>query len=150
MSVLGLNSKDRKSTRDKANISNPKVNRGCAPLTPNRISSDGVQISLGPPIPYIPLRVHHTGGFNAMDSRNPNLFTNFTYSLVQAMIKLGYRCLIWPVAYSPPYHYNLCQYRLMTNQAWLSNYIYHKLCDEITNPFPNFNSAAVVMRFLRS
>ena len=46
MSVLGLNSKDRKSTRDKANISNPKVNRGCAPLTANHISADCVQISL--------------------------------------------------------------------------------------------------------
>ena len=55
MSVLGLNSKDRKSTRDKANISNPKVNRGCAPLTANRTSAECVQISLGPSIPSIPL-----------------------------------------------------------------------------------------------
>ena len=60
-SVLGLNSKDRKSTRDKTNISNPKVNRGCAPLTANRTSADWVQISLGPSIPYIPLGVYHTG-----------------------------------------------------------------------------------------
>ena len=67
MSVLGLNSKDRKSTRDKANISNPKVNRGCAPLTANRISADCVQISLGPSIPYITLGVYHTGGFNTMN-----------------------------------------------------------------------------------
>ena len=66
MSVLGLNSKDRKSTWDKANISNPNVNRGCAPLTTNRISADCVQISLGPSIPYIPLGVYHTEGFNAM------------------------------------------------------------------------------------
>ena len=66
MSVLGLNSKDRKSTRDKANMSNPKVNRGCAPLTAKCISADYVQISLGPSIPYIPLGVYHTGGFNAM------------------------------------------------------------------------------------
>ena len=66
MSVLGLNSKDRKSTRDKANISNPKVNRGCAPLTANCTSADCVQISLGPSIPYIPLGVYHTGGFNTM------------------------------------------------------------------------------------
>ena len=55
MSVLGLNSKDRKSTREKANISYPKVNRGCAPLTANRISADCVQILLGHSIPYIPL-----------------------------------------------------------------------------------------------
>ena len=68
MSILGLNSKDRKSIRDKANISNPKVNRGCAPLTANRISADCVQNSLGPSIPYIPLEVYHTGGFNAMEN----------------------------------------------------------------------------------
>ena len=64
--VLGLNSKDRKSTRDKANISNPKVNRGCTPLTANRTSADCVQISLGRSIPYIPLGVYRTGRFNAM------------------------------------------------------------------------------------
>ena len=65
LSVLGLNSKDRKSTRDKANISNPKVNRGCVPLTANRISADCVQISLRPSKPYIPMGVYHTGGINA-------------------------------------------------------------------------------------
>ena len=53
-------------TGDKANINNPKVNRGCAPLTANRTSADCVQISLGPSMPYIPLGVYHTGGFNAM------------------------------------------------------------------------------------
>ena len=41
--VLGLNSKDSKSTRDKANISNSKVTRGCAPLAANRTSADCVQ-----------------------------------------------------------------------------------------------------------
>ena len=66
MLVLGLHSKDRKSTRDKANISDPKVNRGCPPITANRTSADCVQFSLGPSIQYIPLRVYHTGGFNAM------------------------------------------------------------------------------------
>ena len=59
--------RQKKSTRDKANISNPKVNRGCAPLTANRTSADSVQISLGPSIPYIPLGVYHTGRFNAMN-----------------------------------------------------------------------------------
>ena len=66
MLVLGFYSKDRKSNKDKANISNPKVNRGCPQLTANRISADCVQISLGPSIKYIPLRVYSTGGFNAM------------------------------------------------------------------------------------
>ena len=70
MSVLGLNSKDRKSTTEKANRSNPKVNRGCAALIANNISADCVQISLGPLIPYIPLGVYHTGGFNAMNNNN--------------------------------------------------------------------------------
>ena len=69
MLVLGLPSKDRMPTKDKANICNPKVNRGCPPLTANRISEDCVQISLGPPVQYIPLRVYHTGGFNAMELR---------------------------------------------------------------------------------
>ena len=50
----------------KQTLSNSKVTRGCAPLTDNRISADCVQISLVPSIPYIPLRVYHTGGFNAM------------------------------------------------------------------------------------
>ena len=77
MSVLGLNSKDRKSTRDKANMSNPKVNRGCTQLTASRISADWVQISLGPSLPYIPLGVYHTGGFNAMCRyRASNIITN--------------------------------------------------------------------------
>ena len=52
---------------DKANISNPKANRGCAPLTANRTSADCVQISLGPSIPYIPLGVYRTERFNAME-----------------------------------------------------------------------------------
>ena len=33
MLVLGLHGKDRKSTKDNANISNPKVNIGCIPRT---------------------------------------------------------------------------------------------------------------------
>ena len=67
-SVLGLNSKDKKSTRDKANISNPNVNRGCAPLTANSTPADCVQISLGRSIPYIPLGVYHTGEFKVMQT----------------------------------------------------------------------------------
>ena len=61
MLVLGLHSKDRKYTRDKASISYHKVNRGCPSLTENRTATDCVQISLGPSIQYIPLRVYHTG-----------------------------------------------------------------------------------------
>ena len=61
-----FNKKDSKSTRDKSNISNPKINRGCPTLTANRTSADCVQISLGPSIQYIPLRVYHNGWFNAM------------------------------------------------------------------------------------
>ena len=45
MLVLGIHSKDRKSTRDKANIRNPKINRGCHSLTANRTSADCVNIS---------------------------------------------------------------------------------------------------------
>ena len=66
MLVLGLHSIDGMSTKDIANIRNPKVNRGCPPLTSNRTSADCVQISLGPPIQYIPLGVYCTVGFSAM------------------------------------------------------------------------------------
>ena len=66
MLVLGLHSKDRTSTKDKANIRNPKVNRGWPPLTANCTSADCMQISLGPPIQYISLRVYRTRVFNAM------------------------------------------------------------------------------------
>ena len=44
----GAPQQDRKSTRDKANISNPKVNRGCPPLTANRISADCAKFHLDP------------------------------------------------------------------------------------------------------
>ena len=30
-----------------------------------------------------------------------------------------------------------------TNMAWITNYIHYKVWDEITHPFPNFNSKAV-------
>ena len=40
MLALGLQSKDRKSTKVKANINNPKVNKGFPPLTANHISAD--------------------------------------------------------------------------------------------------------------
>ena len=60
------NGRRRKSTWDKVNVSNSKVNRGCATLTANRTSADCVQISLGPSMTYIPRGVYHTWGFNAM------------------------------------------------------------------------------------
>ena len=68
--ALELHSKDRKSAKDKANKSSPKVYKGCPPLTSNRISADCVQISFGPSIQYIPLGVYHTGGINAMWTSN--------------------------------------------------------------------------------
>ena len=76
--VLGLHSKDRKSTRDKSNTVNPKVNKGCPPLTANHTSADCDENSLGPPI-------YSTEGlpywwFNAMDRRK---WTPFSYSLAE-------------------------------------------------------------------
>ena len=53
------------STRDKTNIVNPKVNRGCPPLTANP-TSDKWENSLGPSIQNNPLYVYHTGDFFAM------------------------------------------------------------------------------------
>ena len=37
MLVLGLHSNESDFTKGKANINNPKVNRGCPPLTAKRI-----------------------------------------------------------------------------------------------------------------
>ena len=100
MSVLGLNSNDKKSTRDKAKISNPKVNRGCAPLPANRISADCAQISLGSSMPYIPLGVYHTGGLNAMDD-NCHLYHFYNDSIYATC-----HCQNGPHAFIS-YHYSL-------------------------------------------
>ena len=32
---------------------------------------------------------------------------------------------------------------LTLTPAWISNYIYYKMCDEITYPFPNFHGGTV-------
>ena len=98
---MGLNSKDRKSTRDKANISNPKVNRGCAPLTANRTSADCVQISLGPSIPYIPLGVYHTGRFNAM---------------IKSLISCDHTILLYDIRWSNHWD-TLCQYSMLNARS---------------------------------
>ena len=66
MLVLGSHSIGRKSTRDKANTGNPKVNRCCPPLTANRTSADCEENSLVSSVQYIPLGVYHTGGFDAV------------------------------------------------------------------------------------
>ena len=66
MLLLGPHRKDMKHSRDKANMDNPKVNRGCPPLTANRTSTDCDQNSPEPSIQYIPLGVYHTGGLNTM------------------------------------------------------------------------------------
>ena len=101
MLVLGLHSKDRKFTRDKANISNPKVNRGCPPLAANHTSADCVQISLGPSMQYIPLRVYHTGGFNAMSKRGPPQQDGHTLNSQKSWIDISYPVLtveLWGVS----------------------------------------------------
>ena len=35
------------------------------------------------------------------------------------------------------------QHGLTLNPAWISNYMYHKVWDELTYPFPNFNGYTV-------
>ena len=88
MLVLGVHRKDRTSTKDKANIRNPKVNRGCPPLTSNRTSADCVQISLGPPMQYIPLRVLYWG-FNAMFFRgcvSERVVSSYSVSYSQSLV----------------------------------------------------------------
>ena len=91
----GKDSKDRKSTRDKANVSNPKVNRGCAPLTANHTSADCVQISLGPSIPYIPQVGYHTGGIQRYEPKWPSLIITRTFHRSPPMMR---------DAFLPPHH----------------------------------------------
>ena len=79
MLVRGAHNKDGKSTRDKANIGNPKVNKGCSPLTANHTSAVCVKNSLGPSVLCIPLGVYHSGSFNAMTPAKPfPVFQNLT------------------------------------------------------------------------
>ena len=66
MFVLWPRGKDRKYPRDKPNIGNPEVNKGCPSLTANPTLADYMEITFGPSIQHIPLGVYCTGGFNAM------------------------------------------------------------------------------------
>ena len=110
MSVLGLNSNDRKSTGEKANINNPKVNRCCAPLTANRISVDCVQISPGPSIPYTPPGLYHTGRFNAISHATDTVVTKKCF-LREWILEV----LFWITAYvhvtETPSCYSMCYSR---------------------------------------
>ena len=90
MLVLGAHNKGRTSTTDKANIGNPKVNRGCHPLTSNRTSADCVENSFGPSVQYIPLGDYHTGSFNTQNIMNPTN-TNIVYRWIFVLTKQGYK-----------------------------------------------------------
>ena len=68
MPVLRAHGKDGKYYRDKANEGNPKVNKGCPPLTTNHTSAGCMENSPGPSMQYIPLVFFQTGGFNDMIS----------------------------------------------------------------------------------
>ena len=54
MLITESHSKDKKCAMDKANIGNPKVNRGCVPLTANSTLADCVKNSFEPSVQYIP------------------------------------------------------------------------------------------------
>ena len=64
--VLRPHGKYKKSSRDKANICNPKINRGWPPLTTNCTSADCMEITPEPSVLHIPLGVYNTEGLNAM------------------------------------------------------------------------------------
>ena len=68
--VLDPREKDKKYPRDKANIDNPKVNRGCPSLTAIRTLAECMEITLGPSIQHILLGVYGTRSLNAMDTRD--------------------------------------------------------------------------------
>ena len=66
MLVLVHHGKDRMFSRDRASISNPKLNICFPSLTDNSATTDCMEITLGPSIQHIPLGFYHTGGFNAI------------------------------------------------------------------------------------
>ena len=66
MLVLGSSLNDRKSSRNKADMGNPKANRGCTPSTMNCSSAECGQNSRGPQSRHIEWVHCHTGRFNAM------------------------------------------------------------------------------------
>ena len=80
MLVLGPRGNDRKYTTDKANISNPKVNRGSPLLTTNRTSADREENTPAPLVQYIPLGVYHTGGFNVMNYIHSGIWDVISHS----------------------------------------------------------------------
>ena len=72
-SLLGSSFNDRQPSRDKANIGNPKANKGCPLSTVNRTSAEYVQNSKRPPSRHIEMGHPDTGRFNAM-----SIFENYT------------------------------------------------------------------------
>ena len=66
MLLLGHHDKGGIYSRDKANIDNPKVNRGFPQPTANLTSPDCVENTPGPSVQHIPLGVYHVGGLTAI------------------------------------------------------------------------------------
>ena len=112
--VLGLHRKERNSTRDKSNIGNPKINKGCAPLTANRTWADCEESFFGPSIKYIPLRVYHIGGFHAMylsdyiiGNRNITRFSIYKrsnpvkFDMLTLIIAKNSMYILWDILYVP-------------------------------------------------
>ena len=62
--VLGSSSKDKKSSRDKANLGHPKANSGCAPYTASHTSAQCVKTHQDPTALYRSTVFRHTGGLN--------------------------------------------------------------------------------------
>ena len=69
---------------------------------------------------------------------------------VKPSIHLQHVCLaftssaaIRPTSITPYNRGSLYKHGLTLIPVWISNYIHHKVWDEITYPFPNFNGAAV-------
>ena len=113
MSVLGLNSKDRNSTRDKANISNPKVNRGSAYSQPTTSQQTVCKFHLDPQY-----HIFHWGSTILGDS---TLW--WAHSWCKAMKAI----------------YIIYLHGATSIPLWISNHMLNKVWDEINHLFTNFN-----------
>ena len=127
--VLGLHSKDRRSTLGKSNIGNPKLNRGCTPLASNCTSADCDENSLGPSLRYIPLGTTILGvstlwffmgkqrSAYMMTSSNGNIF-HITGHFCGEFIGPGEFPTQRPVKRSFDVFFDLCLNKRLSKQWW--------------------------------
>ena len=75
------------------NIGHPKVNRGCPLLTANCTSTVCMEITPGPSVHHIPIRVYHTGGFSDMSEIRKDINI-----MITTLTNLKLYGLLWDMA----------------------------------------------------